>query len=88
MLQLDPLVIKIGCQLANRILNKAAGLGPLPDDHPADALSYRITQTPKDVAREVARWENYDATRDHPTHREQYESPSRRPPSRGPSIGF
>jgi hypothetical protein len=73
--------------LADRILNKAAGLGPLPDDHPADALSYRITHTAKDVAREVARWETYDATRDNPTHRDHYEPPTPRH-SHGPSIGF
>jgi hypothetical protein len=79
-------------QLANRILNKAAGLGPLPDDHPADALSYRITQTAKDVARELARWESYDVSpriADHLAHPERYELPhSPTPSDRSPGIGF
>jgi conjugative relaxase-like TrwC/TraI family protein len=79
-------------QLANRILNKAADLGPLPDDHPADALSYRITQTAKQEARELARWERYDVSpviADHLAHPERYELPhSPTPSDRSPGIGF
>jgi hypothetical protein len=73
--------------LAHRILNQAADLGPLPDDHPADALSYRITDIAKQEARELARWESYEAHTPR-THREEDEPPPSMRPSRGPSISF
>jgi hypothetical protein len=78
--------------LADRILNKAAGLGPLPDDHPADALSYRITRMAEHEARELARWESYDVSpviADHLARPERYELPhSPTPSDRSPGIGF
>jgi hypothetical protein len=61
-------------------------MGGLPDDHPADALGYRITNL---VAREPApaTWETYKPSkRDRPEHFEP--PPSLEPPSRGPSISF
>jgi hypothetical protein len=70
---------------ALRILHAAAGMGGLPDDHPADALGYRITRL---VAREPAppvTWETYKSSkRDRP---ERFEPPpSLGPPSRSPCI--
>jgi hypothetical protein len=70
---------------AVRILHQAAVMGALPDDHPADALGYRITQL---VAREPSpssTWEGYK-----PRHRARPEHveppPSLGPPSRSPGI--
>jgi conjugative relaxase-like TrwC/TraI family protein len=47
----DPRLVAVAAQLdalrspwdAEAVLHKVAGSGPLPDDHPADALIYRIT---------------------------------------------
>jgi conjugative relaxase-like TrwC/TraI family protein len=91
----DPRLPALAAQLANldhsvhdarRILRSAAGVGPLPDDHPADALGYRITHIAELPAPPIP-WEKYDAPKKK-TRPEHYESPSMRPPDRGPSIGF
>ena len=70
---------------ALRILHRATSMGVLPDDHPADALGYRITQL---VAREPAppvTWETYTPT--HLARPERFEPPpSLGPPSRSPGI--
>ncbi len=71
---------------ALRILHAAAAIDGLPDDHPADALGYRITKL---VAREPApaRWETYKPSkRDRPERSEP--PPSLGHPTRGPSISF
>jgi hypothetical protein len=47
----DPRLVAVAAQLdalarrwdAEAVLHRVAGSGPLPDDHPADALIYRIT---------------------------------------------
>ena len=91
----DPRLPALAAQLANldhnghdarRILRTAARGGPLPDDHPAEALSYRITHIAELPAPPIP-WESYDAPKKK-TRPEHYESPSMRPPDRGPTIGF
>ncbi|MGV8848776.1 MAG: ATP-dependent DNA helicase, partial [Propionibacteriaceae bacterium] len=75
-----------------RILQTAAQNGPLPDDHPADALSYRITHIAKHTTPSADNWETVTITpniADHLAHPERYELPH--PPrssDHSPSIGF
>ena len=75
---------------ADFILQSAAQKGPLPDDHPADALRYRITHIAKHMT--PASWETYDVSpkiADHLAHPERYELPhSPTPSDRSPGIGF
>jgi conjugative relaxase-like TrwC/TraI family protein len=77
---------------AERILQTAAQKGPLPDDHPADALRYRITHVTKHMRPASSSWETYDVSpeiADHLAHPERYELPhSPTPSDRSPSIGF
>ncbi len=68
---------------ADLILQRAAAAGPLPDDHPADALRYRITHLAKEMATTAQRRETNHVT---PTVTEHYD-PSARRPDRRPSIG-
>jgi hypothetical protein len=68
---------------ADLILQRAAASGPLPDDHPADALRYRITHLAEQMAPTAQRRETYHVS---PTVAEHYEPPARRP-DRRPSIG-
>jgi AAA domain len=91
----DPRLPALAAQLANldhnghdvrRILRTAALAGPLPDDHPADALSYRITHIAELPAPPIP-WESYDSPKKK-TRPELYEPPPSMRPSRGPSIGF
>jgi conjugative relaxase-like TrwC/TraI family protein len=73
------------------ILQTAAQEGPLPDDHPADALSYRITHIAKHMRTAADNWETYDVSpkiADHLTHPERYELPHSTPSDRSPGIGF
>jgi hypothetical protein len=74
---------------AKRILHKAAHKGPLPDDHPADALGYRITHLAEHTT--PSSWEIYDVSpkiADRLAHPERYEPPpSMGPPNRSPGIG-
>jgi conjugative relaxase-like TrwC/TraI family protein len=76
---------------ADRILQTAAQKGPLPDDHPADALGYRITHLAERMTPASSSWEIYDVTpeiADHLAHPERYELPhSPRPSDRSPGIG-
>jgi hypothetical protein len=77
---------------AELILQRAVAKGPLPDDHPADALRYRITHVAKHMTPATASWETYNVTpkiADHLAHPERYELPhSPTPSDRSPSIGF
>jgi len=77
---------------AGRILQTAAQKGPLPDDHPADALSYRITRLAKHMTPAADSWETYDVSpeiADHLAHPERYELPhSPTPSDRSHGIGF
>ena len=77
---------------AHRILQTAAQKGPVPDDHPADALGYRITHVAEHMRPASSSWETYDVTpeiADHLAHPERYELPhSPTPSDRSPSIGF
>ena len=70
---------------AVRILHLAVAMGALPDDHPADALGYRITQL---VAREPSSSRTWETIK--PRHRARPEHieppPSLGPPSRSPGI--
>ena len=73
------------------ILQKAAQKGPLPDDHPADALSYRITHIARQMRSAADSWETYDVSpkiADHLSHPERYELPHSTPSDRSPGIGF
>jgi hypothetical protein len=73
------------------ILQRAAQEGPLPDDHPADALSYRITHIVRHMRSAADNWETYDVSpkiADHLTHPERYELPHSTPSDRSPGIGF
>ena len=76
---------------ADLILQRAARKGPLPDDHPADALDYRITHLVEHMTPAASSWEIYDVTpkmAHHMAHPELYEPPpSLRPPDRSPGIG-
>ena len=64
----------------------------MPDDHPADALGYRITHVAEHMRPASSSWETYDVTpeiADHLAHPERYELPhSPTPSDRSPSIGF
>ena len=77
---------------AERILHAAAQEGPLPDDHPADALGYRITHLTKHMRPASSSWETYEVSpeiADHLAHPERYELPhSPTPSDRSPGIGF
>jgi hypothetical protein len=77
---------------AERILQTAAQKGPLPDDHPADALGYRITHVTKHMRPASSSWETYDVSpeiADHLAHPERYELPhSPTASDRSPGIGF
>jgi len=70
---------------AVRILHAATRRGPLPDDHPADALGYRISNLAERMAPQPSSWETYE-----PSHRPPHPEPppSLGPPSHGPSISF
>ena len=73
------------------ILQRAAQEGPLPDDHPADALSYRITHIARHMRSAADNWETYDVSpkiADHLSHPERYELPHSTPSDRSPGIGF
>ncbi len=73
------------------ILQTAAQESPLPDDHPADALSYRITHIAKHMRSAADNWETYDVSpkiADHLAHPERYELPHSTPSDRSPGIGF
>ena len=62
-------------------------MGDLPDDHPADALGYRITNFIKRAAARTSIWEAItpsDLAR--PRHPEP--PPSLQPPDRSPGISF
>jgi conjugative relaxase-like TrwC/TraI family protein len=76
---------------ADHILHTAAQQGPLPDDHPADALKYRITHIAKHLTPAAGGWEIYDVSpriADHLAHPERYELPhSPTPSDRSPGIG-
>ncbi|MCC6495694.1 MAG: transfer protein Tra, partial [Propionibacteriaceae bacterium] len=68
------------------LLATAAEQGHLPDDHPADALSYRITTLIKQQQRQTPTWETVtspDLTR----HLHHPPPPSHRP-DRGPGISI
>jgi len=70
---------------ALRILHRAAGMGCLTDDHPADALGYRITNLAAREPAPPATWETYKPSkRDRPERLEP--PPSLGPPSRSPGI--
>jgi hypothetical protein len=70
---------------AVRILHTATREDPLPDDHPADALGYRISNLAERMAPQPSSWETYE-----PSHRPPHPEPppSLGPPSHGPSISF
>jgi conjugative relaxase-like TrwC/TraI family protein len=74
---------------ADHILQRATHKGPLPDDHPADALKYRITHIAKHTT--PSSWEIYDVSpkiADHLARPERYElPPSMGSPNRSPGIG-
>jgi len=63
-----------------RLLHAAAGMGDLPDDHPADALGYRITDL---TARETARTPRWETIRPTDRPRRPEPPPARRPTDRG-----
>ncbi|MHB1008127.1 MAG: MobF family relaxase [Propionibacteriaceae bacterium] len=77
---------------AERILHTAAEAGPLPDDHPADALAYRITH----VASYSAGWtpspapsDSTPKTAEDHSHMHRYEHPRPGPsPDRSRGISF
>ncbi len=77
---------------AEQILQGAAQEGPLPDDHPADALGYRITHLTKHMRPASSSWETYEVSpeiADHLAHPGRYELPhSPTPSDRSPGIGF
>ena len=90
----DPRLLVLAGQLATldtshsaavRILHEAAGMGTLPDDHPADALGYRITNLANNQAERTSSREAYTPSNLTP-HHEQPPSPG--PPDRSPSISF
>jgi conjugative relaxase-like TrwC/TraI family protein len=70
---------------AAQILHAATRKGPLPDDHPADALGYRISSLAERMAPQSSSWETIE-----PSHRAPHPKPppSLGPPSRGPGISF
>ncbi|HEY3408759.1 MAG TPA: MobF family relaxase, partial [Propionicimonas sp.] len=68
------------------LLTQAAAQGHLPDDHPADALGYRITTLTKKTARAHEPRETVTAgDLARPRHREP---PSMHPPGHSPGIGI
>jgi hypothetical protein len=73
---------KIGYD-AVRILHGAARMRGLPDDHPADALGYRITKLITREAPRTSTWETYIPS-DLAPHPEP--PPSLGPPDRSPGI--
>jgi len=70
---------------AVQILHAATRKGPLPDDHPADALGYRISSLAERMAPQSSSWETIEPS-DRSPHPEP--PPSLGPPSRGPGISF
>jgi hypothetical protein len=70
-----------------RILHVAARLSGLPDDHPADALGYRISKLSKRMAARPSTWEGITpGDLAGPRHPEP--PPSLQPPDRSPGISF
>jgi len=70
-----------------RILRLAARMGGLPDDHPADALGYRITNLSKRIAARLSTWEGITpGVLAGPRHPEL--PPSLQSPDRSPGISF
>ena len=81
----DPRLVAVAAQLdalrgpwdGEAILRKVAGARPLPDDHPADALIYRITHLIK-----VA-----DARESEPKKARRPDPPAPKPPEHSRDIG-
>ena len=68
------------------LLAAAARQGHLPDEHPADALSYRITKLIKQQQRQTPTWET--VTSPELTRHLRHPPPPSRRPDRGPGIGI
>jgi hypothetical protein len=68
------------------LLTQAAAQGHLPDDHPADALGYRITTLTKKTARHDEPWETI--TPGDLERRRHHQPPSMQPPGHRPGIGI
>ncbi|CAL8977835.1 ATP-dependent RecD-like DNA helicase [Propionicimonas sp. T2.31MG-18] len=68
------------------LLTQAAAQGHLPDDHPADALGYRITTLTKKTARAHEPWETI--TPGDLERRRHHQPPSMHPPGHSPGISI
>ncbi|MCA0306137.1 MAG: relaxase domain-containing protein [Actinobacteria bacterium] len=87
----DPALLLLAARLAQlddsnharRLLHIAVRQGPLPDEHPADALNYRIRALQKHIPLPSEQWETITPR---PPSRHHHEPPRMSGPSHGISI--